>query len=397
MLDGLHVLVGVTGGIAAYKTAMLVSLLKKAGADVHVVMTEAATRFVAPLTFETMSGNPVAIDTFSREVPWEVEHISLAKQADLAIVAPATANTIAKLAYGIADNMLTTTLLAYKKKLYLAPAMNTAMLEHPATQQNIKTLVERGAGVIAPDSGLLACGDIGSGRMAEPQEIFNYIWADLTSVKDLEGKRVLITAGPTREAIDPVRYLTNRSSGKMGYALATAARNRGAQVTLISGPVSMQSPGGVTLVSVESARQMYDMVMHHKGDQDIIIMSAAVADYTPRTVSDQKIKKQDAAVIELEKTTDILRELGAQKHCYLAGFAAETQRLEQYAKDKLEKKNLDMIIANDVSDSSIGFDSEQNAVTIYKRDGGSVHVSRRSKLEVADRILDEIVRESQPK
>ncbi|MBC5647063.1 bifunctional phosphopantothenoylcysteine decarboxylase/phosphopantothenate--cysteine ligase CoaBC [Christensenella tenuis] len=392
MLDGKNVLLGVTGGIAAYKAANLVSMLKKEGADVDVVMTEAATRFVAPLTFETLSKNAVAIDLFSREKPWEVEHIALAQKADIAIVAPATANTIAKLACGIADNMLTTTLLACTCPIFIAPAMNTAMFENIATRVNLQILKDRGYIVLPAAEGELACGQTGAGRMLEPADILSAVEKALKKKGDFSGRKFLITAGPTREAIDPVRYLTNRSSGRMGYALAAAAVARGAEVLLISGPVALERPRGVEVYPVQSAEEMYQSVMSLKDKADIIIMCAAVADYTPVTCAEHKMKKQERLRIDLTRTKDILAELGKDKQAFLAGFAAETQNLEGYAKDKLSRKNLDMIIANDVSGPETGFDSEYNAVSIYTEKGAAVHLEKDTKRNLADRILTEIAK-----
>lgn len=392
MLGGKNVLLGVTGGIAAYKAANLTSMLKKTGAGVDVVMTEAATRFVAPLTFETLSKNAVVTDLFSREKPWEVEHIALAQKADLALVAPATANTIANLACGIADNMLTTTLLACTCPIFIAPAMNTAMYENIATQVNLQILRDRGYIILPAGDGDLACGQTGAGRMLEPEDILSAVENFFKKKADFQGKRILITAGPTREAIDPVRYLTNRSSGRMGYALADAAVARGADVALVSGPVSLEKPEGVEFYPVQSAAEMYDRVMDLKDKADVIIMCAAVADYTPIVCAEHKMKKQDALVIEFEKTRDILAEVGKTKHAFLAGFAAETQNLEGYARDKLSRKNLDMIIANDVSGTETGFDSEYNAVSIYTRDGKAVHFTRDTKRNLADSILTEIAK-----
>ncbi len=383
---------GVTGGIAAYKSANLASLLKKAGAGVDVVMTEAATRFVAPLTFETLSGNAVTTDLFSREKPWEVEHIALAKKADIAIVAPATANTIAKLACGIADNMLTTTLLACTCPVVIAPAMNTAMYENIATQVNLQILKDRGFFILPTGEGTLACGDMGAGRMLEPEEILDFAEDALQKKNDLSGKRILVSAGPTREAIDPVRYLTNRSSGRMGYALAERAVRRGAEVQLVSGPVTIPPPRNVKLHSIESAADMYEAMRILKNDADVIIMCAAVADYAPVCCAEHKMKKQEVLSLELKKTKDILAELGTNKCAYLVGFAAETQNLEGYAKDKLKRKNLDMIVANDVSGSETGFDSEHNIVSIYTKDGEAVHLEKDTKRKLADRILSEIVK-----
>lgn len=386
----MNVLLGVTGGIAAYKCAALTSALKKKGETVDVVMTEAAAQFISPLTMETLSNNAVATDTFSREKPYEVEHIALAKKADVAILAPASANTIAKLACGIADNMLTTTFLALTCPVIIAPAMNTAMYQNMATQVNLQILRDRGMHILPPGSGQLACGDEGEGRMREPSEIVKFLYTVMEQKQDFSGKKVLVTAGPTREMIDPVRYLTNRSSGRMGYAIAEAAKARGAEVTLVSGPVSISPPGGVKLVDATSAAQMYDAVMAEKDGADIIVMCAAVADYTPKAVSDVKMKKTEELHIELVKTKDILAEVGKNKKSYLVGFAAETHGLEEYAREKLERKNLDMIVANDVSNGEIGFDSAHNAVSIYKRGGQARHVAKDTKQGIAAVVLDEI-------
>jgi len=386
----MNILLGMTGGIAAYKCAALVSALKKRGETVDVVMTDAAAQFISPLTMETLSGNAVATDTFSREKPYEVEHIALAKKADVAVLAPATANTIAKLACGIADNMLTTTFLALQCPVVIVPAMNTAMYTNMATQVNLQILRDRGMHILEPGSGQLACGDEGAGRMREPEEIIAFLSTVTGRRQDFAGRNVLITAGPTREMIDPVRYLTNRSSGRMGYAIAAAAQERGAKVTLVSGPVSISPPAGAKLVKVTSAAQMYDAVMAEKENADVIVMCAAVADYTPKTVSDVKMKKREELCIELVKTKDILAEVGRHKKAFLVGFAAETHGLEEYAKGKLEKKNLDMIVANDVSNKEIGFDSEHNAVSIYKKNGQARHLKKDTKRGIADAVLDEV-------
>ncbi|MGI6154195.1 MAG: bifunctional phosphopantothenoylcysteine decarboxylase/phosphopantothenate--cysteine ligase CoaBC [Christensenellaceae bacterium] len=390
----MNVLLGVTGGIAAYKSASLVSLLVKQGYNVDVVMTDAATKFVAPLTFETLSKNAVTTDTFSREKPFEVEHIALAKKANIAVIAPASANTIAKLACGIADNMLLTTFLALTCPVVVAPAMNTAMYENKATQVNLQILRDRGFYVMKPAVGELACGDSGAGRMNEPEEIAAYINEIVNKKMDFAGKRILISAGPTREKIDPVRYISNSSSGKMGYALAAVAKERGADVTLVSGPVSLAPHSGVHTVLVESAQQMYDAVMEQRQGKDVIVMCAAVSDYTPKKTYDVKLKKKEELVIEFTKTKDILAELGAQKsdigNPCLVGFAAETNDVAEYAKAKLKTKNADMIVANDVSDEEIGFHSDDNAVSIYKKDGSVRHVEKDNKLGIAAAILDEI-------
>ena len=395
MFNGKNILLGVTGGIAAYKSTYLLSLLKKAGANVDVVMTEAATKFITPLTFETLSGNAVAIDLFSREKPWEVEHIALAQKADYAIIAPATANTVAKIACGIADNMLTTTLLACSCPVAVVPAMNTGMYDNIATRVNLQILTDRGFLVMPPAEGQLACGQSGKGRMPEPEDILSFLESAWRENHDLAGKTVLITAGPTREALDPVRYLTNRSSGKMGYALAQSAVKRGARVLLVSGPVAIAPPDGVEIYGVENAGQMHERVMELKEQADVIIMSAAVADYAPEQCAEHKMKKQEDLTLALKKTKDILADVGKEKSCFLAGFAAETRDLELYARKKLEKKNLDMIIANDVSGSETGFDSEYNAVSIFRRDGSAVFLPKDTKLRIADAIWTEIIKDIQ--
>jgi len=390
----MNVLLGISGGIAAYKSAYIASGLKKEGFGVDVVMTGAAAKFVAPLTFETLTNNPVAVDMFDDKRSWEVEHIALAKKADAAILAPATANTIAKLACGIADNMLTTVFLALECPVVIAPAMNTAMYDNIATRVNLQILKDRGFYIMEPGEGALACGDSGKGRMREPDEVIAFFKQAAGLVEGrLTGKKVLITAGPTCEAIDPVRYISNRSSGKMGYALAEAALKMGAEVTLISGPVSISPPPGAEVVGVTSAQQMHDEVMGRKAGRDVIIMCAAVADYAPKEAASSKMKKKDTLTLELVKTKDILKDLGAEKDFYLAGFAAETNDIEAYAAKKLEEKNLDMIIANDVSGSDTGFDSDFNAVTIMKRGGGRSAVEKDTKRNIAARIMEEIAAE----
>lgn len=389
MIKGKHIVVGVTGGIAAYKTAMLVSLLKKKGADVHVCMTANACRFITPLTFETLSANRVVTDTFSRETPYEVEHVALAKLADLIVIAPATANIIAKAANGIADDFLSTLLLAARGKVMFAPAMNTAMLHHAAVQRNMMQLREDGCLMVAPGSGMLACGDIGDGRMAEPQEICEAIEAALAP-KDLEGIRLMVTAGPTRERLDDVRYLSNRSTGKMGYAIARAAVNRGAHVTLISGPTALEAPAGVEVRSVESAQQMYTACMEVFPQVDIAVKAAAVADYTPASYQPGKIKKGEDMKLSLVRTQDILQNLGAKKQRQiLVGFAAEAADLEQNALAKLQRKHLDMIAANDISRADIGFGSDENLVTLFFADGTKKVLQKAEKEQIADGILDE--------
>ena len=389
MLTGKHVVLGVTGGIAAYKACEVVSRLRKLHAGVDVIMTENATRLVAPLTFETLSCRPVCVDTFSRTESWDVKHISLAQKADLMVVAPATANIIAKMATGIADDMLSTTLLATKAPILLAPAMNTGMWTNPATQHNLRVLQQRGIHTVGPASGYLACGDNGAGRMSEAVEIVEAIVSLLCPVRDMEGLRVLVTAGPTVERIDPVRYITNDSSGKMGYALAEAAQARGAQVTLVSGPVHLSPPAGVRLVSVTSTMDLYNCMMELAKEQDIIVQAAAPADYRVEQPAEQKIKKEDGQplVLQLIENPDIAKAVGAQKRegQILVGFAAETQHVTANAQKKLAKKNLDLIVANDVTAEGAGFGVDTNIVTLITKDGLEP-LPKLSKREVADRI-----------
>jgi len=391
MLTGKHVVLGVTGGIAAYKACEVVSRLRKLHAEVDVIMTENATRLVAPLTFETLSSRPVCVDTFSRIESWDVKHISLAQKADLMLVAPATANIMAKLAHGIADDMLSTTLLATKAPILLAPAMNTGMWTAEATQQNLKILLDHGVHTVGPASGFLACGDSGAGRMSEPAEIVEAACALLFPKKDLEGLKVLVTAGPTVERIDPVRYLTNDSSGKMGYALAEAAQKRGAEVTLVSGPVALTPPSGVTVVPVTSTMSLYDAMMDLCQQQDIIVQAAAPADYRVEHPADQKIKKDDGEplVLTLVENPDIAKAVGQRKTAgqILVGFAAETQNVLANAQKKLAKKNLDLIVANDVTAEGAGFGVDTNIVTLITAEGGEA-LPKMSKREVADRIWD---------
>lgn len=391
MLTGKHVVLGVTGGIAAYKACEVVSRLRKLHAEVDVIMTENATKLVQTLTFETLSCRPVCVDTFSRIESWDVKHISLAQKADVMVVAPATANLMAKLAHGIADDMLSTTLLATKAPILLAPAMNTGMWTAEATQQNLKTLLDRGVKTVGPGSGFLACGDSGDGRMSEPVDIVEAIMAILCPKKDMEGLKVLVTAGPTVERIDPVRYITNDSSGKMGYALAQAAQERGADVTLISGPVHIPVPAGVNLVPVTSTMNLYECMMEHCKQQDIIVQAAAPADYRVEEPSSQKIKKQDgeALVLRLIENPDIARAVGQQKldGQILVGFAAETQNVLANAQKKLASKNLDLIVANDVTAEGAGFGVDTNIVTLITKDGAEP-LEKMSKHDVADRIWD---------
>ena len=389
MMKNKHIALCVTGGIAAYKAATLTSMLKKAGAHVHVCMTKNACEFIAPLTFETLSTNRVITDTFSREVPYEVDHVSLAKQADLVVVAPATANIIGKAANGIADDFISTLLLAAQSKVVFAPAMNTAMLHHPAVQENMQKLAGRGCAFISSQAGMLACGDVGDGRMAEPEEIFAYLERALSTKKDMQGVRVLVTAGPTREKIDDVRYLTNRSSGKMGYAVAEAAAERGAQVTLVSG-ASLPAPEHVQVIPVVSAQDMYAACMQALPEVDLVVKAAAVADYTPKHKLSGKMKKGGDLALELVRTPDILKAIGQQKQGQvLVGFAAEAADLEKNALAKIKSKNLDLIAANDISRSDIGFGSENNAMTLYFADGSRKELPLAPKKEIADLILSE--------
>lgn len=390
-----NVLLGVTGGIAAYKAADIVSRLIKQDVNVDVIMTKYAQEFITPMTFQSLSGNKTVTDMFDTSFRPDIEHISLAKKADVILIAPATANIIAKIAHGIADDMLTTVVLASKAKLIIAPAMNTVMYEAEVTQNNIKTLKERGVIVIDPVEGLLACNDIGRGKMEEPENIVEAVLYHLTCSRDLEGKKVLITAGPTRESIDPVRFITNRSTGKMGYEMAREAKRRGADVTLVSGRVNLKAPYGVNLINIESAQDMYEEVMKRAGESDIIIKSAAVADYTPQNKSNIKIKKQSGDMkIELERTHDILFEVGQAKtdQQILVGFAAETNDVIENAKSKMQRKNLDFIIANDVKKEGAGFGTDTNIVTIIPRQGEIEPLPVMKKSEVARAVFDRILK-----
>jgi len=390
MLKDKKIVLGVTGGIAVYKACDLVSRLKKKGAQVRVVMTENAMKFVPKLTFATLSGNPVMSDTFQERN--ELEHISLAKWADAFVVAPATANIIAKMANGIGDDLLSTTAIAMTAPLIVCPAMNANMWRHPATQANMNTLITRGANVVGPESGHLACGDDDIGRMSDPEKIVAAIDDILTPRNDFAGKRVMVTAGPTVERIDPVRFITNRSTGKMGYAIAEAARARGAEVVLVSGPVSLKAPVGVETVNVESSAQLCESVRARGDWADVVIQAAAPADFTPETVADKKIKKTgEDMVIRLKSTTDIAAELGKRKHegQILVAFAAETNDVLENAQAKLIKKNADLVVANDVSRSDAGFGTDTNIVTLISRtDVRSLPMMK--KREVADGILDRI-------
>lgn len=391
MLSGKCVVVGVTGGIAAYKTCEVVSRLKKLHADVRVIMTKNATEFVSPLTFQSLSHNPVSVDTFANIQTWEIEHIALAQRADVFVIAPATANIIGKLACGIADDMLSTTVMATHAPVLIAPAMNTAMLKNAATQQNMRTLSERGMRFIAPGTGMLACGTSGAGRMSEPSQIVDEIVRTLRPREDFAGLSVVVTAGPTAEPLDPVRYITNRSSGKMGYAIAEAAHARGAHVTLISGPTAIQPPKGVDVVRIGTTQELYDAVLGHAG-ADVVIQAAAPADYRVREISPTKIKRTgDSLMIELVPNPDIAAALGARKHPgqTLVGFAAETNNVIENAQGKLKRKSLDLIVANDVTRAGAGFDVDTNIVTLIDGEGMK-ELPMMTKREVADGILDRV-------
>ena len=385
------VVLGVTGGIAVYKACELLRLLQKRGIDVFVVMTQNACRFVAPLTFETLSGHPVAVDTFDRPQTWEVEHIALAKRADLFLIAPATANIMGKMACGIADDMLSTTVMATRAPVLVAPAMNTGMWENAAVQQNIKTLRARGVEIVAPVSGHLACGDNGAGKLEDVAVIAERACELLFAKKDMEGLRVMVTAGPSREALDPVRYISNRSSGKMGYAIAQAAQKRGAEVTLLSGPVAIEAPQGVKLVPFTTTQELLDRASELAREQDLLIQAAAPADYRAKEVAPQKIKKQggEPMTFTLVENPDVAATLGKAKRSgqVFVGFAAETNDVLAHARDKLARKNLDMIVANDVTRPGAGFDVDTNIVTFITRDGQEA-LPMMSKAEVAQRILD---------
>ena len=393
MLKGKTVLLGITGSIAAYKIAYLASALHKLHADVHVLMTENATNFINPITFETLTGNKCLVDTFDRNFQFQVEHVSIAKKADVVMIAPASANVIGKLANGLADDMLTTTVMACRCQKILAPAMNTAMYENPVVQDNIRKLKNYGYEVITPASGYLACGDTGAGKMPEPETLLEYILKEAAFQKDLAGKKLLVTAGPTQEAIDPVRCLTNHSSGKMGYAIAKMAMLRGAEATLVSGPTAIEPPLFVKVVPVTSARDMFEAVTGLSDEQDIIIKAAAVADYRPKQVSEDKVKKKDdQAFIELERTDDILKYLGQHKKQgqFLCGFSMETRDMIRNSRAKLEKKNLDMVAANNLKVEGAGFQGDTNVLTLITQDE-EVSLPLMSKEDAALKILDKIL------
>ncbi len=399
MLCGKTVLLGVTGGIAAYKAAYLASALVKLHANVEVVMTEHATKFIAPLTFEQLTGRRVMVDTFDRNFAHQVEHIALAERTELVLIAPATANVCAKLAHGLADDMLTTTVLACRCPKLIAPAMNTNMYENPVTQDNLEALRRYGWQVISPASGRLACGSVGAGKLPEPDLLVQYILREIALPHDLAGRRVLVTAGPTQEALDPVRYISNHSTGKMGYAIARAAMLRGAEVTLISGPAALEPPPFVEMVSVVSAREMFDAVTARSASADFIFKAAAVADYTPAEYHDNKVKKADGELsIPLKRTDDILQFLGdnRRKGQVLCGFSMETEHMAENSRAKLDKKHVDMICANNLKVPGAGFGTETNVLTVITRDGAE-ELPLMSKEEAAHRILDKAVTFSREK
>lgn len=393
MLSGKTVLLGVSGSIAAYKIANLASALKKMHADVHVLMTKNSTNFINPITFESLTGNKCLVDTFDRNFQFQVEHVSISKKADVVMLAPASANIIGKIAGGIADDMLTTTVMACKCPVYLSPAMNTNMYENPIVQDNLKKLESYGYHVITPASGYLACGDTGAGKMPEPEVLLEYILKEIAFPKDMTGKRVLVTAGPTQEKIDPVRYITNHSSGKMGYALAKTAMLRGAQVTLVSGKTALTPPPFVDFVSVTTAKEMFQAVTRVSDHQDIIIKAAAVADYRPSQVYDQKVKKKEGEMaIPLERTDDILNYLGEHKKegQFLCGFSMETENMIENSRRKLEKKNLDMIAANNLKMEGAGFQTDTNILTLITKEE-EISLDKMTKEKASFVILDKIL------
>ena len=397
MLKGKTVVLAVSGSIAAYKIASLASALGKLHADVQVLMTQNATNFINPITFETLTGNKCLVDTFDRNFQYSVEHVALAKRADVVLVAPASANVIGKIANGIADDMLTTTVMACKCKKIISPAMNTQMFENPIVQDNLKKLEHYGYEVIQPAVGLLACKDVGKGKMPEPETLLEYILQEVAYEKDLRGKKILVTAGPTQEPIDPVRYLTNHSSGKMGYAIAKVCSMRGAEVTLVSGKTAIKPPLFVDLVPVTTAREMYEAVTGRSDRQDIVIKAAAVADYRPKTISEQKVKKTDGELsIEMERTDDILKYLGEHKRAnqFLCGFSMETEHMLENSRKKLKKKNLDMIVANNVKVEGAGFAGDTNIVTLITADD-ETQLPLLSKEETAVEIMNKILEQTE--
>lgn len=392
MLKGKTVVLGVTGSIAAYKMANVASMLVKMNCDVHVIMTQNATNFIHPTAFETLTNNKCLIDTFDRNFQFHVAHVSLAQKADAMLIAPASANVIAKMAHGIADDMLTTTVLACEAPKIVAPAMNTHMFENPIVQDNLSILEKYGFQIVSPAVGRLACRDVGAGKLPSEEVLVDYIVREISHEKDLKGKKVLVTAGPTREAIDPVRFITNHSSGKMGYAIAKQAMLRGAHVTLVTGPVAIEPPRFVDVVPIESAKDMFEAVKAHCDDSDIIIKSAAVADYRPAVVSEEKVKKKDDNMsIALERTQDILKYIGEHKRDgqFICGFSMETQNMIENSRKKLEKKNVDMIIANNLKVEGAGFNTDTNIVTMITKDE-QIELPILTKTEVADKILDYI-------
>lgn len=393
MLKGKVIALGITGGIAAYKGAEIASRLKKLGADVHCVMTQSAMEFITPLTLRTLTSNPVTVSMFQEPKIWNVEHIGLADSIDAYLIAPATANIIGKVANGIADDFLSTTIMATKSPVIFAPAMNVNMLENSIYQENVEKLKKHGYMFIEPAEGMLACGYTGKGKLEEPEKIVNQLIGILQVEKDLMGKKVLVTAGPTMEKIDPVRYITNHSSGKMGYSIAEEAARRGAEVTLVSGKTNLTAPAGVKVINIESALEMYEKVVENYEDSDIVIKSAAVADYRPKKAADQKIKKKDGDMqILLERNPDILAYLGENKgNKILVGFAAETNDIKENAYKKVNKKNLDFIVANDILEAGAGFKGDTNKVNLYFSDGHEVNLPLMSKKEVAQKIIDEIL------
>ena len=393
MLRGKTVLLGVSGSIAAYKTAYLASALKKLNADVHVLMTKNATNFINPITFETLTGNKCLVDTFDRNFEFNVEHVSLAKQADVVMIAPASANVIGKLAHGIADDMLTTTVMACKCRKFIAPAMNTNMFENPVVQDNLEILRGYGYETITPAVGYLACGDTGAGKMPEPALLLEYILRDTAYEKDMEGLNVLVTAGPTQEPVDPVRYITNHSTGKIGYAIARVCMRRGANVTLVSGPSMLEPPQFIDFVPVTTAKEMFNQVTERSAGQDIIIKAAAVADYRPKNISSEKVKKKDGEMaLEMERTDDILAWLGSHKRPgqFLCGFSMETENVLENSRKKLKKKNVDMIAANSLKTEGAGFGGDTNVITIITEDG-EASLDKMTKEEAASKLLDRIM------
>jgi phosphopantothenoylcysteine decarboxylase/phosphopantothenate--cysteine ligase len=394
MLKGKTVVLGVTGSIAAYKIANLASMLVKASADVHVIMTENATNFINPITFETLTGHKCLVDTFDRNFEFHVSHVSLAKKADVIMIAPASANVIGKIAHGIADDMLTTTVMAAGSKVMIAPAMNVNMYMNPILQDNLKILKGYGYEIIEPAVGYLACGDTGAGKMPEPETLYQYILREIAREKDLAGLKIMVTAGPTREALDPVRFITNHSTGKMGYAIARMAMLRGAEVTLVSGPVALAPVPFVRIIHVTSAQNMFEAVRDNLEDQDALIKAAAVADYRPAVVSDEKVKKSDNDMsISLERTQDILQYVSEHRRPdqVICGFSMETMNMVENSRKKLKKKNLDMIIANNLKEKGAGFGTDTNRVTIISKEGER-ELELLTKEEVADEILNEILK-----